>query len=58
MVDDHELELKVNLDFSVPPLPGWAEDEEETGKGEIMATITEISNFLKNFGSEAKLGEI
>ena len=39
-------------------LPGWAddddEDEEEIGKGEIMATITEISGI---FGKNVCLGE-
>ena len=44
--------------FSVPVLPGWAddddEDEEEIGKGEIMATITEISGI---FGKNVCLGE-
>ena len=42
--NNHELELKVNLVFSAP-LPGWTDDEEEIGKGEMMATITEISKF-------------
>ena len=50
--------MKVNLVFSVPVLPGWAddddEDEEEIGKGEIMATITEISGI---FGKNVCLGE-
>jgi hypothetical protein len=57
--------LKVNLVFSaIPlPLPGWAgdedEEEEENGKGEMMATITEISKIGKMLVSErgTKLGE-
>ena len=51
---NHELELKVNLVFSAP-LPGWADDEDENGNGEMMATITEIS-ILKKLGQyEVKL---
>jgi len=42
---NHELELKVNLVLSVSlPWAVWADDEEENGKGEMMATITEISS--------------
>ena len=46
--------------FSAPLLPGWADDEseEENGRGEIIATITEISNFWKKLGqSGLTLGE-
>ena len=48
--------MKVNLVFSAPLAPGSedGEDEEENGKGEMMATITEISIF-KVVGSEERL---
>ena len=40
------------------PLPGWADDEEEIGKGKMMATITEISISEDVSRSEMpKLGE-
>ena len=56
---NHELELKVNLVFSAP-LPGWADDEgeEQSGNGEMMATITEISILMKLGQRSQALGEI
>ena len=46
--------MKVNLVFSAPLPPGSedGEDEEENGKGEMMATITEISIFIKLLGQK------
>ena len=39
--------VRLRVNFLSALLPGWAddedEDEEENGKGEMMATITEIS---------------
>ena len=52
---NHELELKVNLVVFSAPLSGWADDEDENGNGEMMATITEISILNKLGQCEAKL---